>query len=671
MIDAPVCALRGVGPATERLLEALGLATVRDLLFHLPARYLDRSRVIPIAAARPGEECLVRGVLGPPSPLFTRRRGRGVTARLTDASGTIRCVWFGATSWVGRWAGREVVIAGRVSPTAPCSIVHPEIDDIGDERDPYLPVYPTTAGLSQRRLRSLIKGALGALAEPIPSLVPTELAHRCGVHALADAVRFVHEPPSLDVASAALDRVRLEALIPVYVAVARRRAAFATRAAPAMGSKVESLAAFLHRLPFGLTRSQAAALTQIRADLAQARPMHRLLQGDVGSGKTVVAACAGIVALAHGYQVAVMAPTEVLADQHARVMRPWLEGVGYGCGVVTGGTPPSERSRLLRRLAAGEPILVIGTHALLEESVHFARLGLVIVDEQHRFGLAQRSVLAAKGESPHVLVMTATPIPRSLAMTAYGHLDLSVLDEKPPGRRPVRTLWCDASRQDEVWDTLRLSVRGGTQAFVVAPLVEESSASEVRGAVELYRSLCEGALRGFRVGLVHGRMRADEKDGIIEGFRRGALQVLVCTTVVEVGLDAPGAGLLVVVGAERFGLSTLHQLRGRIGRGGQDAVCILLTGEDVTDDARERIKALLETDDGFRLAEIDLAQRGPGALLGPAQHGRIAGALCADPRLIAMAQACAQHIVTWGPPAGVDLDCLLAGLDDLVTLGAG
>ena len=670
-LSQPLRTVRGVGPVTEKHLNTLGIHNLRDLLFHLPVRYLDRSHIIPVADVRPGQDCLVRGVMAAPSQLFTRGGRRGVSSRLTDATGSIRCIWFGSASWVSRWAGKEVVIAGRATLRSPPSILHPEIEDFDVELDAYLPVYRSTAGLSQRRLRTLSRTTLDALPETLPSLAPADCAARCTVSSLKEALRLAHYPLSAEQGIQAQERVRLEALIPVQVAVARRRAVLRGQSAPAMPSSVDALASFLRDLPFALTRSQAEALTEIRRDLAAPRPMHRLLQGDVGSGKTVVAAAAGIIALAHGHQVALMAPTEVLADQHGRVVGPWLGRLGYGCALLTGGVSAADRRDIRHRLASGQPLLVVGTHALLQESVGFARLGLVIIDEQHRFGLAQRAMLASKGDSAHLLVMTATPIPRSLAMTVYGHLDLSVLSERPPGRKPVSTAWFDHTSRAGAWERLRDATRCGIQALVVAPLVEESESLEARGAVELYHDLSRGALRDVSVGLVHGRMKAADKDDAVEAFRSGSLQVLVCTTVVEVGLDARGAGMLLVDGAERFGLSQLHQLRGRIGRGGQDAECLLITGEEITDDAAQRIQALLTTDDGFRLAELDLALRGPGALLGPAQHGRFADALCADPRLVVLAKECARRIVESGAPPDPDLEGVLRGLEDSFALEAG
>jgi ATP-dependent DNA helicase RecG len=671
VLDHPIGVIRGVGPATANHLRTLAVHTVRDLVSFLPLRYLDRSRIMPIASVHCGQDCLLCGILGAAAPLFTRGGRRGVSALLADESGSIRCMWFGSASWVGRWSGREVVVSGRTSLRNPPALLHPEIEDLTDERDPYLPVYRLTAGLTQRKMRAVVRAALASLPLAVPSLVDSAWASACSLAALGEAVRCAHFPPSLEQGLRGQDRVRLEALIPLQVLVARRRASFRDRSAPAMAATADELARFLRLLPFPLTRCQADALGEIRGDLANPRPMHRLLQGDVGSGKTVVAAGAAVIALAHGFQVALMAPTEVLADQHARVLTPWIREIGHETVVLSGGTSAGDRGTIHRRMAEGQPLLVIGTHALVQDSVAFGNLGLAIIDEQHRFGLGQRAALAAKGSSPHLLVMTATPIPRTLAMTVYGHLDLSVLSEKPPGRRPIQTKWYDHGRRGHAFDDLRRAVAGGIQAYVVAPLVEGSPSLEASGAVDLYHDLSTGELAGVRVGLVHGRMKAAEKDRVIHAFRAGEIQVLVCTTVVEVGMDAPGAGLLLVDGAERFGLSQLHQLRGRIGRGGQDAFCILLTGEIITIEAEQRIQAMLDTGDGFRLAEIDLTQRGPGALLGPDQHGRVAGVLSADVRLVALARECAQRIVEGGPPPGIDLDGLVRGFEDVPALGAG
>ncbi len=665
-LSSPLRSLPGVGPATEERLAALGLTTVGDLLYHLPVRYLDRSQIVRVSDVRPGSECLVRGVLSQPTPLFGRK-GRLVQARVSDETGSLRCVWFGAASWIERWAGREVLLAGKASLRSPPALLHPEVHDAVAPHDPYVAVYRLTSGISHRRLRALIARAVDMLPDSLPTLVPEDCAVGCATMSLATAFRQAHFPSSAAEGFAAQERIRLERMIPLHVTVMRLRAERERRQAPAMSASVRALSAFLRSLPFTLTSSQARALADIRRDLARPLPMHRLLQGDVGSGKTVVAAGAAIIALSHGYQVAFMAPTEVLADQHGRVVRPWIHAAGYPCEILTGATAATERTSLLRTLSEGLPTLVIGTHALLEESVAFGRLGLVIIDEQHRFGLNQRAVLTRKGEVCHVLVMTATPIPRSLAMTMYGHLDLSVMSEKPPGRKPVKTLWFEAHRRHEALEELCRAVRSGEQALVVAPLVEDSDALEARAAVTLFDELHRGPLRGVAMGLVHGRMPAAQKDDVVQAFRTRALQVLVCTTVIEVGLDAPGASMLLIDGAERFGLAQLHQLRGRIGRGGQDATCVLVTGSEVSEEARRRLQALLSTEDGFRLAEIDLALRGPGSLLGPAQHGRF-GDLTANPRLIALAQRCARRIVEDGLPPGVRLGDI-GGIEEAI--GAG
>lgn len=670
----PVRSVKGVGPKIETLLCNLGITTVADLLFHLPIRHIDQSTVVPVSQAQTGKVMLFRGKLSTPIRLTTRARKPMKSAWLTDGSGSIRCMWFGTGSRYRHWdPEQELLVFGQVSRRTPLVLVHPEIDTAEQRRYPYLPVYRSTAGLSQKRIRSLVENAISSLSAPLATLVPPSVASDTALPSLDDAIRTVHFPTNLRAVGRAANRVRLEALIPLQLLVLNQRKRRAEKRAPSFSSSVPALTQFLRDLPFTLTKAQVGAFEEIRRDMAKTEPMHRLLQGDVGSGKTVVAVGAALVALSHGYQAALMAPTEVLAEQHFRVIAPWFHRSAHKASLLTGATPKPSRQSLFSDLNAGEPMFVIGTQTLIQESVTFHKLGLVVVDEQHRFGIGQRALLTTKGDMPHFLVMTATPIPRSLALTVYGHLDVSVLGEKPPGRGTVRTVAFAADTRTEALEQLVREISIGKQAYIVAPLVHESEQLEARGAVELFHELRSSVLADVPIGLLHGRMKSAEKEEILRKFYGGEIRALVCTTVIEVGLDAQGAGVVMIDGAERFGLAQLHQLRGRVGRGGQDASCILVVGSELTPEAEQRIDAMLSCDDGFELAERDLTIRGPGELLGPRQHGQLAGVLTADPRLVLEARRCAEAILK--SPTSERDSLLRPFLSDLeraqVTLEAG
>ncbi len=669
-----VTAIKGVGPKGEELLSSLGIATVGQLLFHLPMRYLDRSTIIPVASARPGVEGLFKGRLSSATIHLGRGRRRMRGSLLTDDTGSIRCLWFGGFVWGKNWLDdEEVLVWGKVATKGAPTIMHPQVERIRGEIEPLLPVYHLTAGLSQGRIRAWIRAALSVLPGDVRGAVPDDIAAKHRWPDLRKALHGVHYPSTYGSARLSADRIRVEALIPYQLLVLKRREELRESSSQPMRGGVPALRSFLHALPFSLTAAQSHALGEIRGDMANPYPMHRLLQGDVGSGKTVVAAGAMMVSLGHGHQAALMAPTEVLAEQHYRVIAPWMRAVGHEARLLTGSTRKSERKEILSAAASGEPNLVIGTQALIQEGVAFGDLALVVVDEQHRFGLAQRAQLAGKGLAPHVLIMTATPIPRSLALTAYGHLDLSVLDEMPPGRKPVHTIWLEAEDRKRALSMLCRAIDEGHQGYVVAPLVSESDQLEATGATELCQELSAGVLSHVDVGLLHGRMNGVDKERILYDFTAGKIKALVCTTVIEVGVDALGAGVVLIDGAERFGLAQLHQLRGRVGRAGQEALCILVTGKNPTEDAERRMEALLGTNDGFILADRDLELRGPGELLGPRQHGRIPGLLLTDPRLVVVARRCADQIMEDcrdDPTRATDLEALVA-TDLLGVLEAG
>jgi len=645
VIHKSVETIKGVGTRSRELLEQLGIETIDDLLFHIPVRYVDRTNILKVADVRPGIEGFFKGRLSGHISHIGRGRRKMRRAVFTDESGSIPCIWFG--KYIG-WQWREdedVLLFGRVGKRANPVLMHPEIEPADDSTLPFVPVYRLTAGITQKRLRSWIATALDSLPTTVSGIIPEDIARRSGWSPLKDALVNVHRPTSIANAYKSADRLRIERIVPFQLSILKRRDALQRSSSFAMTNTSKSLIGYLRQLPFTLTRSQSAALEQIRVDMSRSFPMHRLLQGDVGSGKTAVATAAVLVALDHGYQAALMVPTEVLAEQHYRVISGQIESFGYTTVLLTGSASRADRQELTELVDNHEPILVIGTQALIQNALTFSKLGLVIIDEQHRFGALQRATLVGKGESPHVLVMTATPIPRSLAMTVYGHLDLSIIPELPPGRVPVETIWFRDTERDAAYDRLRSMITKGHQAYVVAPLVEESEHLDVSSATELFFELSNSVLSDMTIELLHGRMSGVEKDRSLTSFSNGICRVLVCTTVIEVGVDVPGAGVMLIDGAERFGLSQLHQLRGRIGRGGQKALCIVVSGSEISDEAERRLAAFVSTTDGFELADKDMDIRGPGELLGSRQHGRLPDILFTKPRLVTAARQCAESII--------------------------
>jgi ATP-dependent DNA helicase RecG len=615
-----------VGPARAALLARRGLQTVRDVLFHRPHRYEDRRRLARIADLVPGQRQTTVGVV---LALSERRRGTyQFMAALSDDTGVLRAIWFGQR-YLRRTIrrGMRLVVYGRVERAGGLQMVVEEYEVLtGDEADTLhtgriVPVHPATEGLSPRALRTIVDRALAQYLDDVPELLPDDLRRRLGLVDRRWALRALHFPATLADAETARRRLAFDELLVLQLGVLLRRRA---REAAPKGRRYADdpgvLERFVAALPFPLTGAQRRAIEEIVADLRRPVPMNRLLQGDVGSGKTVVAAAALWVCAAGGCQGALMAPTEILAEQHARTLRGLLEPLGVRVVLVTGGAPASTRAAVREALARAEAQVAVGTHALVEEDVVFHRLGLVVVDEQHKFGVAQRAALRGKGAAVDMLVMTATPIPRTLSLTVYGDLDISVLDELPPGRGDVRTYVRGPDRRAQVYAWVRDQVRAGRQAYVVCPLIEESDSLQAEAAVRLAARLREEVFTDQAVGVVHGRMRSEEKDAVMDRFRRGEIAVLVATPVVEVGVDVPQATIMVVEDADRFGLAQLHQLRGRVGRGGQTSYCILLAGSS-QEAAAARLRIMEQTRDGFVIARRDLELRGPGELLGTRQHG--------------------------------------------------
>lgn len=642
----PLTALPGVGAGIAGRLERLGLHTVADVLFHLPLRYQDRTRVRAIGGLRPGDEAVVEGTLAHAEIVYRRRRA--LVARIHDGTGALTLRWFhfAARQREQLVAGAHLRLYGEVRHgPAGLEVVHPEYRLVGPDGPPPLdealtPVYPATEGVGQQTLRRVAGAALawlertGGLPDHAAPALPPDLP------GLAGALATVHRPPpDVDVGALlagthpACRRLAFEELLAHHVSLRRLRRRTRAHDAPALVGDGRLTQALRAALPFALTAAQERVVAEVAADLETPHPMLRLVQGDVGSGKTVVAALSALQALEAGCQAAVMAPTEVLAEQHYRTIAAWLAPLGVRVGWLTGRLAPGARRRELEAIAAGTTQVIVGTHALFQEDVAFAGLGLAIIDEQHRFGVHQRLALREKGAHrglvPHQLIMTATPIPRTLAMTAYADLDTSVIDELPPGRQPVETVVVSSRRRDEVVARVAAACAEGRQAYWVCTLIEVSEAQAGRAAAETAQALAE-ALPQLEVGLVHGRLKAQEKESVMASFQAGEIDLLVATTVIEVGVDVANASLMVIENAERLGLSQLHQLRGRVGRGDVASRCVLLYDTPLSESARARLGTLRATSDGFRIAERDLELRGPGEVLGTRQTGDV-GFRIADP----------------------------------------
>ncbi len=637
----PVTALRGAGPRAAERLANLGIATVQDLLFHLPLRYQDRTRVVPMGGLRPGDEAVVEGAVDLAEVKFGRKRM--LLVRLSDGTGalTLRFFHFNANQQAGFARGTRLRCYGEVRPGAvTLEMIHPEyrrVDtDVVEPVEEHLtPIYPSTEGMHQLTLRALTDQALERLAQAgdagLHEWLPPELLKQFKLPSIAAAIRYVHRPPpeasveSLEAGKhPAQQRLVFEELLAHHLSLRQLRHAAKAQRAPVLDGTGALRERFVATLPFALTAAQRRVVGEIETDLRRDHPMLRLVQGDVGSGKTVVAALAALQAVESGTQVAVMAPTELLAEQHYRNFFAWLSPLGIEVAWLSGKIKGKAREAALSAFAKGEASIAIGTHALFQEDVQFAHLGLVIVDEQHRFGVHQRLALRDKGKQgvlyPHQLTMTATPIPRTLAMTIYADLDASIIDELPPGRTPVQTVVIPDNRRPEIVERVRQACAQGRQAYWVCTLIEESEALQCQAAADTAAQLAE-ALPDLRVGLVHGRMKPREKEAVMAAFKAHELDLLVATTVIEVGVDVPNASLMIIENAERLGLAQLHQLRGRVGRGTAQSSCVLLYHGPLSEQARSRLGVLRDTTDGFEIARRDLELRGPGEVLGTRQTG--------------------------------------------------
>ncbi len=637
LATVPVTALKGVGAALAEKLAKVGLETLQDLLFHLPLRYQDRTRIVPIGALRPGQDAVIEGTVTGADVVMGRRRS--LLVRLHDGSGSLslRFYHFSQAQKEGLKRGTQVRCYGEARPGASgLEIYHPEYRALSDNEavaveQTLTPIYPTTEGLTQQRLRQLTQQALARLGpHSLPDWLPEELARDYRLAPLDDAIRYLHRPPpDADLEELAegrhwaQHRLAFEELLTHQLSLQRLRESVRAQHAPPLPVARSLPQRYLHNLGFQPTGAQQRVGAEIAYDLTQDEPMLRLVQGDVGAGKTVVAALAALQALEAGYQVALMAPTEILAEQHFITFCKWLEPLGIEVAWLAGKLKGKARAAALERIADGCP-MVVGTHALFQDEVQFRRLALVIIDEQHRFGVQQRLALRRKGVDgrlcPHQLIMTATPIPRTLAMSAYADLDTSILDELPPGRTPVNTVLVADSRRLEVIERVRSACNEGRQAYWVCTLIEESEELTCQAAETTFEDL-SAALGGLNVGLIHGRMKPAEKAAVMAEFKEGRLQLLVATTVIEVGVDVPNASLMIIENPERLGLAQLHQLRGRVGRGSAASHCVLLYHPPLSQIGRERLGIMRETCDGFIIAEKDLELRGPGEMLGTRQTG--------------------------------------------------
>ena len=635
----PVTTLKGVGKALANKLAKIGIQSIQDLLFHLPSRYQDRTRITPIGSLQLEADAVIQGTVLAADVVMGRRRS--LLCRINDGTGSIslRFFHFTAAQKNNLKPGAEIRCFGepRRGSTG-LEIYHPEYNVIRpdqpiDVEETLTPVYPATEGLTQQRIRSLCEQALKLLAneDSLQELLPELIRHRFRLSSLVDAVKLLHRPPpgvSLDLLGLgrhpAQQRLAFEELLAHNLSLQNLRLKIRSAGGFSMPAKNDLTMKMRDQLAFSLTNAQERVMTELSQDMNDDQPMLRLIQGDVGSGKTVVAALAALQAVENGFQAAIMAPTEILAEQHQVNFQKWLKPLGISMAYLSGKTKGKKRQQELERISSGEAMVVVGTHALFQDDVHFKKLGLAIIDEQHRFGVHQRMALRKKGEKnggvPDQLIMTATPIPRTLAMSAYADLDVSIIDELPPGRTPVNTVVIGDDRRAKVMERLRSACLEGRQAYWVCTLIEESEALQCQAA-EVTAEQLKTTLPELSIGLVHGRMKPAEKAEIMNAFKAGHLHLLVATTVIEVGVDVPNASLMIIENPERLGLAQLHQLRGRVGRGSVASHCLLMYHAPLSQQSKERLQVMRDSSDGFVIAEKDLELRGPGEVLGTRQTG--------------------------------------------------
>jgi len=615
-LDTPAQYLKGVGPKIAKLLKKLGMVTVEDVIYYFPRSYDDRTQVKMIEELNPSPHEVIKAVVDKIDHQLTRNRFSVLKLSVSDRSGSIQAVWFNQPYLSKMFRkGMKLILSGKVEISSYEGVMQFVVKDfeIDTGMNPkVVPFYPLTEGLYPKRMRAIVEKALDECLEEIEDTVPDEIKKKYKLPDLQKSIRYLHFPEDPVQTEAARRRLAFDDFYNFFIKLGRRRKKI--KSEPGIEFKIDEakVGEFKDSLPFKLTGAQDRVLGEIFSDMQGNKPMCRLLQGDVGSGKTIAATIAALAAVNNGYQVAIMAPTEILAQQHYDKVVRFLDGSDIKVDLVTSNTSGKGKEQ--------RADIVIGTHALIQEKVKYKNLGLVIIDEQHRFGVLQRAALVQKGKSPDILIMTATPIPRSLALTLYGDLDRSVIDEMPPGRTPIKTYYVTESKRSGAYNFMREKIKEGRQIFIICPLVEESEKMDLKAAMDEAERLQNDIFPDLKVGLIHGRLPGDEKDRIMKAFKNKKIDILVSTTVIEVGIDVPNATVMVVEHAERFGLSQLHQLRGRIGRGSEQSFCFLI-GQPKSEESKIRIKAMLDSTDGFDIAEVDLKLRGPGDFFGTKQSG--------------------------------------------------
>ncbi|MCX6828858.1 MAG: ATP-dependent DNA helicase RecG [candidate division Zixibacteria bacterium] len=659
-LDSDIQYLKGVGPRRAAALSRVGIISLRDLLHFLPRRYIDRTTITSVGALKANMNATIVGkILG--KGILKGKRSR-LEVVIGDETGYVAMIWFAGYHYLEKAfnKGEIYAVTGPVTYFQQLQFVHPEVERIEDEEGELIhtgrivPVYPSTAelkeaGLSGRVMRQIINRALELMADKLPDFLPEVYCSRYQLMPIASALRQIHYPDAIEKAESARRRLAFDEILELqYLILNARKHYTAVKKKQKCGGAGKKVATFLSGLPFRPTSDQEAAVQEIFHDMESERPMHRLLQGDVGCGKTVVALLAAIHAAEYNMQTAFMAPTELLAEQHYRNWREPLQKMGINSTLIIGGLNKKQRQESEEEILSGRAAVAFGTHAVLAEPVRFDNLGLVIIDEQHRFGVMQRGKLIGKGAHPDVLVMTATPIPRTLALTLYGDLDITSIKTMPPGRKPCKTFWRTAASRPEIYTFLRTKLAENEQIFVIYPLVEKSEKLDLQAAEEEYKRLKDEVFTDVGVGLVHGRLKKDVREKTIKEFREGKIKILVATTVIEVGIDIPAASIMVIEHAERFGLSQLHQLRGRVGRGEKRGMTIAVATPPLSELARQRLEMFQESSDGFRIAEADLKLRGPGEFFGTRQHGlpelKIAD-LAVDTDLLPVTRKIAIHLL--------------------------
>lgn len=620
--------VKGVGPKRIKILNKLGISTIHDLLYYLPRRYEDRSHFKPISQVKVNEFETIRGKVLTLGIRRTRKKISIFELAVGDKSGIIYGTWFNQPFMKDKFKiGDEVILSGKVEWYAHLQMNSPEYEVLssGDEDTIHtgrvVPIYPLTQDLSQRSMRQIMKNCLDTYLSNVKDMLPDSILRRHKLVNLKEALFSIHFPQDMRHLEPARRRLVFDEFFLLQLGIGLHRLKIKT-AHPGISHRIDGklLSEFEKSLPFKLTPAQKRVIEQIKKDMAGNKPMNRLLQGDVGSGKTIVSIFSLLTTIQNGFQAAVMVPTEILAEQHYLTLSQLLVPLGLNVVLLISGLSKKMKEKTLTEISSGQADVIVGTHALIQEGVEFKKLGLVVIDEQHKFGVLQRANIRNKGINPDVLVMTATPIPRTLALTVYGDLDVSVIDQMPPGRGVVKTYWVGENKRPDVYRFIEKQVSRGRQAFIVYPLIEESEKLQVKAAVKMLEEFQNKIFPHLKVGLLHGRMSAQEKEKTMKAFRDGDYDILVSTTVIEVGIDIPNATVMLIENAERFGLSQLHQLRGRIGRGEHESYCILMS-DAVTEESKKRLTAMTKTSDGFKIAEYDLSLRGPGEFFGTRQHG--------------------------------------------------